>query len=137
MREHTQEAVGNIDTLKALSGATDEELGAVVGVTGNGFSKRLRLARAGVGDLSIEQCALLAEGFGFPLHVLFLPRPEFLAWLAEHNPSPKLVVDLTRDEGLSGSDWIMPLDQRDYRRRGLLDLLSNPLVNLIQPTTFA
>jgi hypothetical protein len=109
VRRHTQEAAATIDTIKSLSRVTDEELGAVVGVSGNGFSKRLRQARAGTGDLSIEQCARIADGFGWPLHVLFLPRAEFLAWLAANDPAPTLRLDLTDDGHISGSDWITRL----------------------------
>lgn len=126
MRPHTQEAAGNIDTIKSLSGATDEQLGALVGVTGNGFSKRLRQARHGVGDLSIEQCARIARGFGLPLHVLFMPRAELLAWLAANDPTPQIKVDLTDGKDISDSVWSQRRKHFGLPGYGLIDLLAGP-----------
>lgn len=103
VKEQTKNTAQIVDALKGLSRSLDREIAAVVGVSQQAFNKALRKARDGEGDLSIEHVARIADAFGVPLHVMFLPYQEALMWIAENKPV--LTLDLRDDKGKQRSDW--------------------------------
>lgn len=124
MKDSTRNTAQIVDALKGLSRSLDREIAAVVGISQQAFNKALRKAREGDGDLSIEHVARIAEAFGVPPYVMFLPYQEALKWIAENKPV--LTLDLRDGLGISGSGWSTAIGRSSYTNVGLFGLLGPP-----------